>query len=94
MRDVITCGWNREVQGNPVEVVRGEVLMLSSDLQPWEADTFGSVRRKIKELTSELDRLRKRSNRIGPDHLEPIGGRQKHILFSPKSKQEKEEKLD
>lgn len=33
-------------------------------------DTFGSVRKKIKELKGELENLRNRPMRVGLDHLE------------------------
>ena len=43
---------------------------VASNLGKWNRDTFGSVRKEIKKLTAELERLRSEPGRTGPSHLE------------------------
>lgn len=50
--------------------VRDKLLSLASDLGRWERNSFGNVRKKIEELKAELECLRSRPDRVGPDHIE------------------------
>ena len=43
---------------------------MSQDLGRWNKDTFGSVRKEIKRLKGELEKLRSDASRTAPTHVE------------------------
>mgnify|MGYP007071363666 FL=1 len=49
---------------------RDMLLSISKDLAVWGKDTFGSVRKQIKEAKCQLEQLRSDPARTGPTHIE------------------------
>ena len=69
-RDRITQSWGQEQQLVTMEGLREKLRAISSNLGRWNRETFGSVRKEIKHLNSELHRLRGEPARVGPTHAE------------------------
>jgi archaellum component FlaC len=46
------------------------MVVISKHLGGWETSTFGNVKRELKGLKEELERLRSNYPRLGPSHEE------------------------
>jgi len=65
---VATC-W-QTVVATTVGDVNRKLGALSDELGKWGVDTLGNVKKEIKKLKNELDRLRNLPGRVGPSLLE------------------------
>jgi hypothetical protein len=72
LKPTIAEGWasSCSVDGSPVVSARKRLTSLAHDLGRWGSETFGSVRKEIKNLKSELSNLRSLPGRVGPSHRE------------------------
>lgn len=66
----ITTSWNEVQPGARLEDIHKKLSVLSEDLESWSHNTFGSVRKEIKWLKSELESLRNDPQRTRLSHLE------------------------
>ena len=62
--------WNAVSPGYGVGDFRDKLLRISQDITSWSRDSFGSVRREIKDLNRQLQQLRDDPARTGPVHVE------------------------
>jgi hypothetical protein len=69
LKPTITSSWPTE-ETSSVGEVRGKLDLLDNDLSSWGLHTFGSVRKEIKKLKSELEHLRNLPGRVGPSHVD------------------------
>jgi hypothetical protein len=70
LKPLVSSGWNSTMGDPTVLDVSGKLRSLSHELGRWGVETFGSVRKEIKKLRSELDLLRSDPVRVGPTHRE------------------------
>jgi hypothetical protein len=74
LKPTISAGWpsgNVTLGGvSAVDSVHQKLTDLAQDLSKWGKETFGSVRKEIKNLKQELSRLRSLPMRVGPSHTE------------------------
>ena len=69
-QDTFSQCWS---EGQPIvslEELQVKLRGISDSLGNWNRNTFGSVRKEIKNLLAELERLRGDPRRIGPSHAE------------------------
>ena len=69
-RDTIIEQWGEDQRPVTMEGLREKLVGLSNNIGRWNRETFGSVRKEIKHLNSELHRLRGEPARVGPTHAE------------------------
>lgn len=69
-KDTIMQYWGKEHPAVNLEGLRAKLHAVLRDLGKWNRETFGSVRKEIKNLTMELERLRGEPTRVGPSHVE------------------------
>lgn len=62
--------WANNGAANRLEELRAKLSAVSQDLERWNKDTFGSVRKEIKQLKGELEKLRSDASRTAPTHVE------------------------
>ena len=70
LRDLLTTGWDTGPPCLLVEDMRQKRKNISKVLDRWSRDTFGSVRKEIKQLKTALEGLRGDPLRTGPSHAE------------------------
>ena len=69
-RDTIAQHWSMDQSPVTMEGLREKLNVVSNNLGRWNRETFGSVRKEIKHLNSELHRLQGEPTRVGPTHAE------------------------
>ncbi|KAM0859925.1 hypothetical protein ACQ4PT_046881 [Festuca glaucescens] len=69
LKPTVTASWLTEESSSASEV-RGKLANLANDLGKWGLNTFGSVRKEIRKLKSELEHLRNLPGRVGPSHVD------------------------
>jgi hypothetical protein len=62
--------WDSVGQSSNTTAVCTKLEKVSKSLSRWNATTFGSVRKGLKELRAELERQRSVPGRVGPTHAE------------------------
>ena len=67
----ITDSWSTLAPGYGVGDFRDKLLRISTDLSTWSRDTFGSIRKEMKQIKAKLEQLRGDPIRTGPTHAEP-----------------------
>ncbi|KAE8793329.1 hypothetical protein D1007_32030 [Hordeum vulgare] len=70
LRQFLTQGWTAEVPCTSVEELKQKISKLARGLGRWSRNTFGSVRKEVKQLNQVLDELRCDPLRSGPSHAE------------------------
>ena len=68
LHDRIVDGWDTGVPCTTVQEMRQKLENLAKGLQRWSNDTFGSVRKEIKQLKEKLAELQGDTSRTGPSH--------------------------
>jgi hypothetical protein len=66
----LDSGWTEDDPAHSVHDVCKKLLSLSDGLGKWGRDTFGSVRKEIKQLKADLEVIRSLPKRVGPSHAE------------------------
>lgn len=66
--DTISATWTGGGVSNRVEELRAKLQAIPQDLGHWNSETFGNVRKEIKRLKTELEKLRSNPNRTAPSH--------------------------
>ena len=69
-RDTISAAWADGGISNRVDDLRAKLQAISHDLGRWNNDTFGNIRKEIKKLKTELEKLRADPSRRAPSHVE------------------------
>ena len=68
--DTINSAWTDGGISSRVEELRAKLQAISHDLGRWNNETFGNVRKEIKRLKTELEKLRANPSRTAPSHVE------------------------
>jgi hypothetical protein len=66
----VNAGWAKSTADQTTTTVRAKLKTLADDLGGWGTETFGSVRKEIKKLKLELERLRSLPHCVRPSHVE------------------------
>lgn len=69
-KPLLTDLWQEKGKATSCGELQQKLEAISTKLKVWDRDSFGSVKRRINELTSELGRLRADPLRVGPSHAE------------------------
>ena len=62
--------WNVPLKGDTVADLRAKLEEVSGGMIRWSRESFGSVRKEIKKLTGDLEKLQSDPNRTRPSHVE------------------------
>jgi len=68
--DTLSQAWESQPLVLDLEGLQKKMVAISKHLGEWETSTFGSVKRELKGLKEDLERLRSDSHRLGPSHEE------------------------
>ena len=68
--ETIMSTWTEGGATGTVEELSRKLKRISGNLEAWNKNTFGSVRKEIKHLKNELERLRADPARTAPSHIE------------------------
>ena len=69
-KETITNSWNAANAGYGVGDFRDKLLSITNDLSKWSKETFGSVRKEIKHIKTQLESLRNDPVCMSPSHPE------------------------
>jgi ribonuclease HI len=70
LKPTVVAGWNTTTIATTVKGVMEKLKGLSANLTRWNRDSFGSVRKQIKNMKIELEQLQGDPARSGPTHAE------------------------
>jgi len=62
--------WQKEDEATTLQELQSKLKKVSSHLVRWDRNTFGHVRRELRKLKQELERLQSDPQRTGPTHAE------------------------
>jgi len=62
--------WQKEDEATTRQELQSKLKKVSSHLVRWDRNTFGHVRRELRKLKQELERLQSDPQRTGPTHAE------------------------
>lgn len=70
LKPAVIAGLDTSYLATSVTQVREKLKGLSADLLKWSTDSFGSVRKQIRDIKKELEDLQNHHLRVGPTHAE------------------------
>ena len=62
--------WRVGEKGTSVAELKSKLTSVSNSLADWNTNTFGSVQKQLRDQRRELERVRSRPDRVGPNHEE------------------------
>ena len=68
--DTLKHYWSADQLALSLEELRTNLNDMANNLGKWNRETFGNVRKEIKQLLKDLERLRVDPTRMGPTHPE------------------------
>jgi hypothetical protein len=67
---LIRDSWDQNPVGQDLEAMHSKLRSMQANLQTWDKNVFGSVKKNLADLRKELELERGRRLRAGPSHYE------------------------